>query len=359
MSPPIDNADLIKFYFDKSKTESNTYYCRNAKCMSIRGKVPKGYKQEKNKGFTNLRNHLRSCVGPDFEETYLKNLRDAGGCMDNFCFNSKRDNDVFKIIQWVIMRNQPLTEVDDPLTRDLFHVSHISSKTLRNYILSLVPVVEENVRRELPNKFCLMIDGWSDNHVHYVAIFCTYIKDGNYCETLIACSPLLKEDDLGANQHFEFIVESLSVYGRGLCDVICIVGDNCKVNQKLAEICGVALVGCNSHKFNLSVERWICEQIGLLEAMKVIRELMSQLRTLKLAARLREITHLGALLPNETRWTGKCDMIERYFKIEEYIQGIPELDQYLPTPVMRRRLLAALDDLKNSEVYRSLCRRKE
>lgn len=39
-------------------------------------------------------------------------------------------------------------------------------------------------------------------------------------------------------------------------------------------------------------------------------------------------------------------MIERYSKIEEFTRGIPELDQYVPTPVTRRMILAALDDLK-------------
>lgn len=47
-----------------------------------------------------------------------------------------RDNDIFKIMQWVTIQNQYLTEVDDPSTRDLFHVSHILSKTLRKYIFA-------------------------------------------------------------------------------------------------------------------------------------------------------------------------------------------------------------------------------
>ena len=74
---------------------------------------------------------------------------------------------------------------------------------------------------------------------------------------------------------------------------------------------------------------------------------MTKLRTLKNAGRLRELTHLGAVLPNDTRWTGKCDMIERFFRIEEFIKAIPELDQHLPSATMRRILFSALDDLKS------------
>ena len=81
----IKNAELIKFFFEKSNDQPDTYFCSNAKCKSFRGNERKAFKQEKNKGFTNLRNHLRSCVGSDFEETFQKHLRDAGGNLENFC----------------------------------------------------------------------------------------------------------------------------------------------------------------------------------------------------------------------------------------------------------------------------------
>lgn len=131
-----------------------------------------------------------------------------------------------------------------------------------------------------------------------MAIFCTY-KDRIYCKTLIACSSLLKKDNLGANQHFEVIVESLSVYGLVWYDVICIVGDNWKVNKKHAEISCRALFGFSSHKFNLPIELCICKQIRLLGTIKVIRKLMSRLRTMKKAARLWKITNIGAFFPTE------------------------------------------------------------
>lgn len=346
MNKAIDNADLIRFYFTQSKIDEQVYFCKNDKCINKRGKKSKGLKQGKNKGYTNLRNHLRSCVGPDFENTYLEFLRKAGGRLDKFAFTSKRDGDVYKIMCWVIMRNQALTEVDDPLTRELFNVEPISSKTLRKYILSVVPIVEDNIREELPNKFCVMLDGWTDNKIHYVAIYCTYTKCGEYCETLIACAPLLNEEDLSADQHFDFLVESLSVYGRSLGDVVCLVGDNCSVNQRLSNLCGIPLIGCYSHKFNLAVEHWIKLQPGLDDALETMRKLMKQLRTLKNSARLRNLTHLGALLPNETRWTGNFDMVQRYFRIEEFVKSIPEMDSFLPSVAMRRKLHSAVSDFK-------------
>lgn len=44
------------------------------------------------------------------------------------------------------MRNEPLSEFDDPSTRSLFNVKPMSSKSLRTYILSLTTLVEDRFR---------------------------------------------------------------------------------------------------------------------------------------------------------------------------------------------------------------------
>ena len=77
---------------------------------------------------------------------------------------------------------------------------------------------------------------------------------------------------------------------------------------------------------------------------------MSQLRTVKERARLRELTHLGALLLNETRWTGKFEMVQRFIRIETLIQTIPSLEAYLPSFNERRLLKATLPRFKNFHI---------
>ena len=74
---------------------------------------------------------------------------------------------------------------------------------------------------------------------------------------------------------------------------------------------------------------------------------MSQLRTVKNRAKLHELTHLRAILPNQTRWTGKFDMVKRFTRIEALVQSIPSLDSYLPTLDERRILKAALPLFEN------------
>ena len=138
----IDNTQLIKFFLRQSPTDSSLYYCLNEKCKQKRGQNPKAYKQVPNKGYSNLRIHLRACVGDDFEENYLTHLRDAGGVLESYFYSSQKDRDIFRIIEWTIMRDQPISEIDDPITRSILSVKLICSKSLRKYIFSLVPTVQ-------------------------------------------------------------------------------------------------------------------------------------------------------------------------------------------------------------------------
>ena len=249
---------------------------------------------------------------------------------------------MFQLLEWVIMRNHSFAEVDDILTRYLMKVKSLSSKQLRKYISSMTPLVEQTVKQHLREKFGILFDGWSDSGVHYVAIFATYVKDNAYCETLLACAPLLDEGDLGAEQHLSFLEATLEVFDKTFANVVCLIGDNCSVNQKLSSISLLPLVGCVSHKFNLAVESWIESQPELKDGMKCVHDLMLRLRTIKNAARLRQFTHLRALLNNETRWTSKYEMLKRFFRIEDNVRKMEDLDIYLPTAAVRRHLVSAV-----------------
>ncbi len=45
--------------------------------------------------------------------------------------------------------------------------------------------------------------------------------------------------------------------------MLCLAGDNCSVNQCMAQTLQVPLHGCGSHKLNLAVRLWIDEEPGL------------------------------------------------------------------------------------------------
>jgi hypothetical protein len=92
-------------------------------------------------------------------------------------------------------------------------------------------------------------------------------------QTMLSIKPLLSDGIQGmrAVDHIEHLEKVLNRYGKKMSAVICLVGDNCSVNQSIAQIMKVPLLGCASHKFNLAVRRWIDEQPDLSQIIKKMR----------------------------------------------------------------------------------------
>lgn len=157
------SKDLILYFYDQCE-DPEYYICKNTKCGSKQ-------KQKTNTGYTNLKNHLRSCVGANFEDIYkeiLQSCKDKGR-LDSYGFINRRETEVYEILSWIIRRNHPLSEVDDEETREMLKTKPISSKTLRKYILALTPHVEKVISADLPDKFGLMFDGWTSGTVKWSA----------------------------------------------------------------------------------------------------------------------------------------------------------------------------------------------
>jgi hypothetical protein len=91
-------------------------------------------------GWTNLLNHARSCVGPSFESDFerLHHLSGKNSAITSFVIRvNETEREMYKWIEWVIMKNQPLSIVDDPLTREGMRYRPVTSKLLRQNILLL------------------------------------------------------------------------------------------------------------------------------------------------------------------------------------------------------------------------------
>ena len=96
------------------------------------------------------------------------------------------------------------------------------------YIEKLTVLVEETVAQELPEKFGLIIDVWTDSgtSTHYFAIFACYPdKDPSKRKCpLLAFSPLLTEEDFTAEAHLDFIVATLNIFNRSLDSLSFVTG---------------------------------------------------------------------------------------------------------------------------------------
>lgn len=181
-------------------------------------------------------------------------------------------------------------------------------KALQKYIFSVIPLVEDAVRAELPKKFGLKLDRWSDNLIYYVALFRVYMHHVESKETLIMCASQVKGKTWAHNRTMTLFVNWCQYMEKYLLKFF-LVADNCSVNQLLAIFCNVPFIGRTSYELKLAIEKWIKDQSGLTSALNSLRELISKIRTLKKLSKTAWDYAFEALLPNETRWSGKFDMV--------------------------------------------------
>jgi hypothetical protein len=60
---------------------------------------------------------------------------------------------------------------------------------------------------------------------------------------------------------------------------------------------------------------------------------MKKAATLKVAAKLKNLTKLAVVKENATWWSSTYDMVNRYFRIQSQLSALVELLELLPTPV--------------------------
>ena len=87
----------------------------------------------------------------------------------------------------------------------------------------------------------------------------------------------------------------LDGYGKNKTNVICLVGDNCSVNQSIARTMEVSLIGCASHKLNLAVKKWIENQPELKEIIAKVSS-CCRLSMLTCCAHFNQPSHLLIVL---------------------------------------------------------------
>ena len=179
------SSDICQYYFSPLDNDGVLRECR--KCC--KEKIKSG-------GWTNLHSHLKSCVGKDYCDQYKavvlsrnttqnkgQNAMNTGGRGKGraaFSFDSyvlcvsEAEQEMTEWINYLVMKNLPVSLVDCPLTQQMSKLKPVSSKLIRKLILSLVSIVREDLKLRLPDKFILIFDGWTEGADHYIGIWASY-----------------------------------------------------------------------------------------------------------------------------------------------------------------------------------------
>ena len=204
------------------------------------------------------------------------------------------------------MANLPFVFVENALTRKNSKLDSIARNTLMKYLKLLSVEFEKKVSKELPEKFGIVIDGWSEGNRHFIAIFASYAQDVKAKMNLLAIAPPFDEENYDAASHKAFMGDVLGLFNKNFSNLIFLVGDNAPVNKSLADLLGVPFIGCASHRFNLACKHYLDP---FESALSKINDIMKTLCNIKQAGKLRKKTDLEPVKRNVTRWSSTEDNI--------------------------------------------------
>jgi hypothetical protein len=197
----------------------------------------------------------------------------------------------------------------------------------------------------LPSQFGLMFDGWTDSNIHYIAIYAVVPE---FQPVLLSFSPFPDEENLSASSYNDAWDETLKLYGKDSSHIMFIIGDNCNVNIKAADIYGVPFIGCASHRLNLAIKMWL-DEFSTKRVLDKINELSKKLRSIKGKAFLKRIKVNNAKIRNVTRWSSVYLMVERYLNIFEAINK----SDNVPEDILSL-LLSPIENVQVSKLFQTL-----
>ncbi|KAE8992887.1 hypothetical protein PR001_g20821 [Phytophthora rubi] len=122
-----------------------------------------------------------------------------------------------------------------------------------------------SVRSSLSNSV-----SWSFHSEHYVAVFAVFEHDQRSEKVILALAPIADDgvEDQTAESHVAFLTGILPFFKRDISSIIYLVGDNCSVNTRLADLLQVSFIGCASHRLNLAVNVYLSDYEPLLDQMQ-------------------------------------------------------------------------------------------
>lgn len=258
-------------------------------------------------------------------------------------FFDRKTLKVFGWIEWVAADFHCLGLVEGDLTRRNTTLGRISQKSLVANIEELAELVKAEVAQKLPNKFGLILDGWTQDSEERVAVFACFGDPSGTSRTPILAIVHPQSED----SYMGFVSDLLEMNGKTLDNVSYLVGENTPMNRELADLMGVAFIGCANQRFNLAVEEYLKDFEPLLVK---VNTLMKTLASFKHVRKLRESTFLEPVWRYGTHWSSTHAMLKRLFELKGLIDtSDPQLSAYMPSDPDLSKLQEILSVLEQFE----------
>jgi hypothetical protein len=209
--------------------------------------------QEICKGYSNLLTHVQT-AHPDYLDIMESKKRKDKDSNKLFQFVNVKSSLVYNWMELVIELNFPFSILENKLLRKAVRYEDISVDTFQKYLYLVTAEVEVQVAKNLPAKFGLIIDGWSEGNQHFFGLYAAFDTQEF---PLLAIAPPLDEESYTAANQAAFIADCLDLFGKNVSDVLFLVADNTNVNPATADILKCPFIGCASHRFNLAVKEYM------------------------------------------------------------------------------------------------------
>jgi hypothetical protein len=354
-------------YCDEKKKVLAKYKCLISNCSKPHTQV------EKRTGFTNVKRHFfANHVNNSYEkldrlvDRMVDATRSSGKISSHFAIVDKHDEAVFETLQCLVMKNRPLSDLECPEFKGISKFDrHLSTEHCKDVLREVCGIVENGVAEEMKTAGMggLLHDGWTKAGNHFLGVFAACTRklklvltltksmkrastvDAKHAPkgyevkvTLVSCSPLFNCNDedtddtpiedgseavtgeattFTAKAHVDHIKHVFSKYYN--LDVQDwakhILADNAPVNQKTARDLDIPSIGCKSHLLNLEANHMIARDDHLQNLLVDVRNNMTVWKNSnKNSSIMRELTPLRPSLPSKVRWSGNCQMLEKWLK---------------------------------------------
>ena len=210
-------------------------------------------KQKKGSGFSNLMSHLREKHG-DWEQIYedfrKNNPISKKAPAGHVFFVNPKVVLLHSWLDWIVTDNLPICTVEKSTFRNYSNLEAISVNTFIKYLKLVEAAIDIKLKEELPAKFGLVIDGWTEGTTHYFGVYAAYAKSGKNYTRFLTIAPPFDETRFTAQAQADFLVDVLENVSRTKEDILFLVADNTNTNPATADLLDVRFFGCASHRVN-------------------------------------------------------------------------------------------------------------